>query len=392
MAHFRRLPARSLVFDLCAAAVVFLVLLVPAARVSPIDVILLTVLCGALSIRRISPALALGVAWIAAIVQMSVRLDPSTLDVPILGILYATSAYGERLMRWVGLASAGLGALVAAAYITFVQPTFRAASVDPFDSGHAWIVFAFVAVGLLGLLGLSWTLGLLARTVRLARAGRLESRISQERARYEVAVEQERTRIARDMHDVVAHSLAVVIAQADGARYVGASQPEAQGKALATIATTARTALSEVRVLLGELRHTAGESPQPDLSDLTPLVEQFRASGMPLLVAVHGDPIPLGAGHEIAAYRIAQEALTNALRHGAPGAPVDLTLTWETDALHLRVVNAAPDGGGGVGGGHGLPGMHERASLVGGTLDARAAEGRFTVDALIPAVTRDGAA
>lgn len=384
MVALRRLPPRSLAFDLSAAGVLFLLVLVPAVLAGPIEVIILVLLCGALAIRRLSPGLALSVAWLAAILQMVLRRDASPIDLLILGVLYATAAHGERFVRWAGLASAGLGAVVAAAYLAFLQPALAATPAAAWEAGGSATVFAFYAVGLLALLGLSWTLGLLARTARLARAGRLESRISQERARYEVAVEQERTRIARDMHDVVAHSLAVVIAQADGARYVGRSQPEAQGDALATIASTARTALSEVRVLLGELRHPAGQSPQPGLSDLAALVEQFRASGMPLRVEAHGEPIDLGAGHEIAAYRIAQEALTNALRHGTKGAPVVLTLRWEDDALHLRVENRSSDAWTGVGGGHGLAGMRERASLAGGTLDAAAADGSFTVRAVIP--------
>ena len=135
-------------------------------------------------------------------------------------------------------------------------------------------------------------------------------------------------RIARDMHDVVAHSLAVVIAQADGARYAPRRRriPAVATEALGTISTTARAALADVRLLLTQLRHSQGDGPQPTLADLEALYAQVRAAGVDLRVDV--DPAPPGeppAAVQLAVYRILQEALTNALRHG-DGGPVAVRL------------------------------------------------------------------
>ncbi|KQX07089.1 MULTISPECIES: sensor histidine kinase [unclassified Leifsonia] len=399
----RRLPGRSLAFDLSAAALLFLLALTVSVGQGVASVVALAVLCVALAIRRISPGLALGVAWIGAIVQLATLGDPGAGDIAILGVLYATAAYGSRLVRWLGLASAVLGSAVATAYLVFFQPAWRAAEdptiVEPTtDGSRAMILVLFLGISQLALLGLSWTLGTLVRTTRASRAARVEARIADERSRYEVAVEQERTRIARDMHDVVAHSLAVVIAQADGARYAASVGPDpaaVQSTALATIAGTARTALGDVRLLLAELRHDGSDSPQPRLDDIDGLVEQLRATGMVVELTRSGEPRSLGAGHEIAAYRIVQEALTNALRHGEPDAPVRLALAWTDDALRIAVQNTvradeAAQSGGSFG--HGLPGMQERAALAGGTLEAgRSASepDRFVVEASIPAIQRE---
>lgn len=400
------LPRRSLWFDLGAAVLLVLVALPVALSQGIASVLALIVLGVALALRRLSPGVALAVAWVGAVVQMATVSDPGLSDAAILGVLYATAAYGTRLVRWLGLASAIAGAVISTAYLVLVQPALRGAAtstVGPLaeDGARTWFVLLFFSVAALALLGLSWTLGLLVRTVRLSRAARIEARILQERVEYEVVVEQERTRIARDMHDVVAHSLAVVIAQADGARYASAADPAAQSAALVTIAGTARAALGDVRLLLAELRHDAADGPQPVLADIDRLVEQMRQAGMPIEVDRAGEPVPLGAGHEIAAYRIVQEALTNALRHGRGGAPVTLRLDWTPEGLGIAVENAvvpadrpapapAPAG---PAVGHGLPGMRERAALAGGSLTAELhgePPERFAVHAVIPAAAAAG--
>jgi signal transduction histidine kinase len=187
------------------------------------------------------------------------------------------------------------------------------------------------------------------------------------------------------MHDVVAHSLAVVVAQADGARYAAASDPAVATAALATIGSTARSALADVRLLLGQLRHRQGDGPQPTLADLEELYAQVRAAGVRLRVDV--DPAPPGeppAAVQLAVYRILQEALTNALRHGAPGGPVDVRLAWLADRVDVGVRNPLPPGPRTPKAGHGLIGMRERAQLAGGRLDAADEDGAFAVTAVIP--------
>jgi signal transduction histidine kinase len=206
------------------------------------------IVSAALAFRRLSPALALGGAWVGAILQMTFALEaPQYFDLAILAILFTTASYGGRVLRWVGLASAILGSFVATVYLVFFDGGHPLLSVSLSSLPSMLASVVLLSFGPLAALGPSWTLGLLARTVRRSR----QSREAQVVAVQDVIVEQERNRIARDMHDIVAHSLAVVIAQADGARYARESDPEAVDVALTTISTTAREALGDVRILLG---------------------------------------------------------------------------------------------------------------------------------------------
>ncbi len=395
----RRLTARQLLADV-AIAVVF-ALGCAVAGGSPRAWILVTVgFTIAVALRRMSPAVALAVAWFAAIVQMTSGLGVEFSDVGVLIVLYATAAYGDRVVRWAGLVSAGVGAVVAALYLS-VSSALETGYFNLVSGRIAALAlqFAFLFVVSATVLGLSWVLGLLMRTWRAARASRraqAQAEIEILRAQEDVVVEQERTRIARDMHDVVAHSLAVVIAQADGARYARATDPDAVDAALTTIAATAREALGDVRLLLGELRHAEAEGPQPRLADLDRLVDQLRAAGLPVELVRTGDDVPLGSAHEIAVYRIVQEALTNALRHGDTARTATVDLDGEPNGMTITVTNALKHDVADVGPaqriGHGLPGMRERAVLSGGWLRAEPAGDRFVVTAFlpVPAVVRQG--
>jgi signal transduction histidine kinase len=188
------------------------------------------------------------------------------------------------------------------------------------------------------------------------------------------------------MHDVVAHSLAVVVAQANGARYAGRTDPQIALDTLATISQTAGAALADVRMLLAQLRHREAEGPQPTIADLEPLFAQIRAAGVPLQIDI--DPAPRGdvpASVQLAVYRILQEALTNALRH-RDGGSVDVTMSWYPGSVMVEIANDADAQGHSArdGLGHGIIGMRERAALVGGSLDIDHADGRFRVRARIP--------
>lgn len=388
---FRPLTTRQIVFDAVAA-----VLFVPVFSLGMIDplfyrlagsdqfrlfgFVVVLILAAALAVRRLSPGLSLAIAWAAAITQMAMGLDPQLFDIAIFCVLYATAAYGSRVVMWTGLASAVVGALVASGYMVLVYYWLDGSAADggiyALQSGVVWFVaFAFALL-------LSWTTGALVRSSLAARANRREK----ERAEIERAGEQERGRIARDMHDVVAHSLAVVVAQADGARYAADADPEAVKEALATISQTARSALTDVRLLLAQLRHRQGDGPQPTLADLEGLFAQVRGAGTALAVDI--DPVAPGeppTSVQLAVYRILQEALTNALRHG-DGAEVDVRMSWLTDRMTLRVSNLAGEADPASGGarGHGVVGMTERAQLVGGSLTA-APDGRmFVVRAELP--------
>ena len=374
-------------------AVVFALVCLPFAWLgTPVDLVVLVLFAGALAVRRLAPAWSLGVAWAAAILQMAALRDLQLYDTAVLGVLYSTAAHGGRVLKWLGLVSAGVGALVATAYLAVAKPLFDQATPVADNPWGTFFTAGFLFVASTAVLVLAWTAGLLVRSIRDSReVRRREDVANRERAlvEYRYAVEQERNRIARDMHDVVAHSLAVVIAQADGARFAARTRPEAAAGALDTIAGVARGALGDVRVLLAELRHDESASPQPVLDDLDGLLERVRAAGLDVRFAEQGDRLELGTGHQIAVYRIAQEGLTNALRHGDVSAPVDLRLHWDDGGAELEVVNAMRTDAATAeshGMRHGIPGMRERAQLAGGSLSADAGDdGMFRVRARIPA-------
>lgn len=200
----------------------------------------------------------------------------------------------------------------------------------------------------------------------------------------------ERVRIARELHDIVAHSLSVVIVQADGALAVARRRPEVAESVLRTIAETSRDALAEMRLLVGVLRsgpdEAADYAPAQGIADLPALVEQLTGSGVPVRLSVSGTAGPVPAGLDLTVYRLVQEALTNVLRHAGPGATAAVRLDYAGSELAVSVVDdgrgaaAAPSADG-----HGLVGMRERVTLQGGRLRAGpAAGGGFSVTAAFP--------
>jgi signal transduction histidine kinase len=207
----------------------------------------------------------------------------------------------------------------------------------------------------------------------------------------------ERARIARELHDVVAHHISMVAVQAETARLTTPGMPPAGAQRLSAIGDTARAALTEMRRLLGVLREdaetdTADRHPQPSLGQLNELLDDARdATGTGTRLILHGSPVTLDPGVELAAYRIIQEALTNSRRH-APGAAVDVELHYTLGTLQLSVRDNGP---GPVNGrpasGHGLLGMHERAAAAGGDLHAGPTSvGGFLVEVHLPTHTEDG--
>ena len=212
----------------------------------------------------------------------------------------------------------------------------------------------------------------------------------------------ERARIARELHDVVAHHISMIAVQAETARLTTPGLPTAGAQRFAEIGDTARAGLTEMRRLLGVLREDVGGAaddrhPQPGLAQLAQLIDGAReASGAGARLIVSGPVAPFDPGVELAAYRIVQEALTNARRH-APGSAVDVELCYEHDALRLRVrdngpgpplssSSSVPSASSAEGPGHGLLGMRERAATVGGSLRTGAASGGgFLVEAVLPA-------
>lgn len=357
---------------------------IPNDRVSAFVAILLVVPFGAaVALRRLSPPVALALAWVGAILQMLAQLPPLPVDIAIFAVLYTCAAYGTNRVFWLGFASSIAGALAITVYLLI--PTAAYSITAGGDDLMFYLItgsMLFIAA-VFGLL-LAWTVGALVRVGLRARGNAEAQRQAEERA----TAEFERNRIARDMHDVVAHSLAVVIAQADGARYAAAADPDAAAESLQTISATARSALADVRMLLTQLRHSEGEGPQPTIAELEVLYAQVRAAGLDLRVDI--DPAPPGeppAAVQIAVYRILQEALTNAIRHGA-GGTVDVSLSWLPDRVEVRVSNPLPPASEATGpvrtGGHGLIGMRERAQLIGGSIEVGPRGDAFVVAATLP--------
>jgi signal transduction histidine kinase len=201
------------------------------------------------------------------------------------------------------------------------------------------------------------------------------------------AVAEERTRIARELHDVVAHAISVVVLQARGGRKVLTEEPAAAREAFDVIEQVSEQALTEMRRLLGLLREGDEElalAPQPSLSRIEELVSGLKASGLPVQVTVEGDPAPLPPGVDVSAYRIVQEALTNALKHAGP-ARAHVFLRYGAEDLELEIVDDGSGIGNGGGSGHGLAGIRERVAIIGGEMDSgRREAGGYVVRARLP--------
>jgi len=217
------------------------------------------------------------------------------------------------------------------------------------------------------LLGAPWVAG------RAIRQRRLNDReLEQEKARAAAAIVEERARIARELHDVVAHSISVMVLQARGGRRVLESEPTDAREAFAVIESTGQQALDEMRRLVGMLRSgekTLPLAPQPSLKEVGMLVEQVRAAGLPVQLDIEGEPRDLPPGVDLSAFRIVQEALTNALTHAGP-ARARVVLRYRADELELEISDDGTGDGSGSGSGYGLVGMRERVSVYGGELQA----------------------
>jgi len=225
------------------------------------------------------------------------------------------------------------------------------------------------------------------RTAELTERAERAERTLESEAR--AAVAEERARIAREMHDVVAHSLSVMVVQAEAAEAMLDADPARARRPLAAVQQTGRDALGELRRMLGVLRERADEdaalAPQPGLDGLDALVDQVRWAGLPVSVRVEGDPRPLPSGIDLSAYRIVQEGLTNALKHAGP-ATAQVVLRYGETEVELEVRDDGRGRAGGAdGGGHGLLGMRERVAVCGGDLSAGPLpEGGFALTARLP--------
>jgi len=330
-----------------------------------------------LALRRTFPAAVFTVVAAVAAVQLALGLGLILADFAAVVAMYTVAAR----CRWTWALTA-LGVVEAGLALTIVQ--------SPYANWGDWDAFATYTFLIL----LFWVTGLYMKVRRRYFLG-LEERaqwLERERdAHAQAAVAEERARIAREMHDVVAHNLSVMVVQADGATYAIDDAPDRAKGALETVAATGRAALAEVRGILGVLREDKEEyTPQPGIEQLDQVIGQVREAGLPVEFTVEGKQHRLSAGVELAAYRVVQEALTNTLKHAGPGVSrVQVRVHYGTDALELRILD---DGWGASvpedvdnGRGHGLIGMRERVSVYGGSVQAGPrAGGGFEVVASLP--------
>ncbi|MBE1487042.1 sensor histidine kinase [Plantactinospora soyae] len=308
--------------------------------------------------RRRAPVLVFWLVYGLAIlcgVLVGIQVEGMFPEMVVAVAVYTVARYGPRRHLWL---------IVVAIQVP--------ATVILLGSGPAWMPLNVITLGLAAtvLLGIAIS----TRQAYLAEVAERARRLERERdQRAQLAVAAERARIARELHDIVAHNLAVMVALADGAAYTAASAPDRATETMRKVSATGRQALGEMRRLLGLLRDDAGgRTPQPGLGDLDALLDQVRAAGPHVVVTSGGVPGASGPGAGLAVYRIVQEALTNTLKHAGPAARVEVRLHHRADGVDLEVVDdgaraaAVPA----PGGGHGLAGMIERATAYGGDVEA----------------------
>lgn len=335
------------------------------------------VLSAGLLFRRQAPGIALAAVLADAVLEWSYGPDTVSLTA-FAGMLLAFYSVGaHRDLRGAALLlGAGLLVLLAIDVADVIR--------DEGSLLDAAGEYPFVLV--------AWGAGVAVRNLR-TRAGQLETRVDvlarerDEKAREAAA--DERARIARELHDVVAHSVSTMVLQTSGARQVLRSHTDEADEAMRSVELTGRQALRELRRMLGILRTDDRPrlDPQPGVVDIEPLVSQMRDAGLPVALELVGTPVALAPGFDLTAYRIVQEALTNVLKHAGP-VETGVQVCFGAEALELVIHNARPDSpptrnGGDPG--HGLIGMRERVALYGGTVRAVPDEGGgFTVDARLP--------
>ncbi|SDL79070.1 sensor histidine kinase [Tessaracoccus oleiagri] len=327
--------------------------------------------------RRSAPLVSAVGIYLVALLQVIAIGTPLPINLTVLIALYSVTVHGPKGAGLVGLLGGGLGAGLFALLLG--------------TSGLMELVAYFLPTALA--VAIAWALGLVVR-IRNERAAALADRArarEEQRSREaEFAVAEERARIAREMHDVVAHSLAVIIAQADGGRYAAANDPQQAVKALETVAEIGRSSLADIRRILGVLRSDEADGPlvrpQPTGEDLAEVVERVKETGATVAYTTIGQPRPLLPGMGLTLQRVCQEALTNSLKHAGPGARMSVLLQWTDDAVILQVDD---DGRGAAsisdGAGTGLVGMRERAAMFGGQLHAAPrSTGGFRVRLALP--------
>jgi signal transduction histidine kinase len=345
---------------------------------SVVGVLLLAAETLPLTWRRREPIAVLAASTAAALTLLLAGFRPTAADLALVVAVYSVAGHSSRRAA----VTAGLAFAVAlAAVLLIAQLKYPQEPMQPQQYVVNFATFAF-----------AWFLGLLQRNRRrhTAELEALNRQLAAERERRaQLAVAEERSRIARELHDVIAHAVSVMVVQAGAARRVATARPDRAQEVITSIESTGRQALHEMRRLVGVLRNgdePTSLDPQPRLTDLAALVEQARAAGLPVRLEVEGEPRALPAGIDLSAYRIVQEALTNVRKHAGP-ARAEVRLRYGSGSLRIEVVD---DGHAAVatangGRGQGLIGMRERVALFDGRLEVGPLpQGGFRVLADLP--------
>ena len=329
-----------------------------------------------LAARRRFPLAVLAIVVASGLAFAALDLPPDILWVAVPVAVYSVAAYADRWASLAGLAVAEVGSVAN----QLTPGRFQAPTVvsNALLIAAAWLLGHFVGVRRLSVLQLE------ERTAELEQA-------REELARR--AVVEERLRLARELHDVVAHAMSVIAVQSGVGAHVADSRPEEVGKALGAIEATSRAALTELRRLLGVLRQDsepqASLTPVPGLANLDSLLAEVGKAGLAVRLRVEGTPSPLPAGVDLSAYRIVQEALTNAVKHAGP-VHAQVTIGYRDQEVTVEVTDdgrgaVPPASDGRMGTGHGLIGMRERVVAFNGELEAGPRPGGgFRVAARLP--------
>jgi signal transduction histidine kinase len=320
--------------------------------------------------RRLPVSAAIG-ASVALSVEVALGVPVSEPIVPLLVLV--VTLYSLAVNVPLDRAIAGLAAFLFTSSLMSLSHAGAGAKLGNFLFG---VVIA----------GGTWTAGRVVRARTQLAAGFAEKADRLETERLEAIVE-ERARIARELHDVIAHSVSVMVVQAGAAQEVLKRDPALAVEPLEAVQETGRQALVEMSRLVGLLREDNAElglTPQPGLGDLDALLAQVREAGLPVDVTIVGERRTLPLGVDLSAYRVVQEALTNALKH-AGRARAQVSLRFERDALEVEILDDGDGSGTAHSGGHGLVGMHARVSVFGGDFTAGPrSEGGFAVRARLP--------
>ena len=347
----------------------------------------------AVGLSRLLPGAALAVAWCVGVVHVATGTGPMVCEVLLAAVAFGCARWGSTLVLWLSAVSIPLGAAIAVVWLdpNVFYDSLRVAGVQglarrAYDGTNGWRLPA----ALLGsaLLMAPWLLGLALRfseRSEVSRRSQVAAEAERDQAEEIARLREDQTRLARDVHDVVGHSLAVILAQVESAQYLDDADPAALKRTMTNIATSARTSLDDVRTVLASTQGaTAAPLGQPDLESL---LDGVRASGHVVESTVVGTPQPMPPDLEVVAFRVLQEMLTNAIKHGRRDRPVLVERHWDGE-LRVEVQNAVevdqaglpahetqpingvpmtptPDGG------QGLDGMRRRLEAVGGRLDVR---------------------